>query len=178
VLNVRAAPDVGGDTLWASLYAAYDRLWPAMPDMLAGLCLDLDLGTSADLIRKMRGEEHYTKVVEPATFASHPLIRVHPETCNYALFVCGSFMRGISGMHKEESDALLGYLQSLLDDPNLQCRWRWEQYDGAMGNERCTNDWSPTTTRTAARSAAASWALAYPWEHATEAHHADDLARG
>jgi taurine dioxygenase len=48
-------------------------------------------------------------------------------------------MRGISGMHQAESDALLGYLRSLLDDPNVQCRWRWERHDLAMWDERCTN---------------------------------------
>jgi taurine dioxygenase len=139
VLNVRDAPDVGGDTLWASLYGVYERLSPAMRDALGGLCLDLDLGTSRDLVRKMCGEEHFTKVVEPATFARHPLIRVHPETGRPAVYLCGGFMRGITDMHQPESDALLGYLRSLLDDPNVQCRWRWEQHDVAMWDERCTN---------------------------------------
>jgi taurine dioxygenase len=139
VLNVRDAPAVGGDTLWASLYAVYEQLSPAMRDAIGGLCLDLDLGTSRDLVRKMCGDEHFTTVVEPATFARHPLVRVHPETGRRALYLCGAFMRGISGMHQAESDALLGYLRSLLDDPNVQCRWRWERHDLAMWDERCTN---------------------------------------
>jgi taurine dioxygenase len=139
VLNMRAAPEVGGDTLWASLYGAYERLSPAMQAMVGRLSLDLDLGSSRELVRKMYSEEHFTKVVEPATFARHPLVRTHPETGRCALYLCGAFMRGISGMHTEESDALLDYLRSLLDDPNLHCRWRWEQYDVAMWDERCTN---------------------------------------
>jgi len=139
VLSMMAAPAVGGDTLWASLYGAYDKLSPAMQAAVATLDLDLDLGTSRELVRKMHGDEHFATVVEPAATARHPLVRVHPETGRAALYLCGAFMRGISGMHEAESDALLAYLRSLLDDPNVQCRWRWEQHDVAMWDERCTN---------------------------------------
>jgi taurine dioxygenase len=139
VLSMLAAPPVGGDTLWASLYGAFDKLSPAMQAAVATLDLDLDLGTSRELVRRMYDEEHFAAVVEPAATARHPLVRVHPETGRPALYLCGAFMHGISGMHHEESDALLGHLRSLLDDPNLQCRWRWEEHDVAMWDERCTN---------------------------------------
>jgi taurine dioxygenase len=48
-------------------------------------------------------------------------------------------MKGITGMHNDESEALLGFLQSRLDNPNVQCRWRWKTNDVAMWDERCTN---------------------------------------
>jgi taurine dioxygenase len=139
VLSMRSAPAVGGDTLWASLYAAYDGLSPTMQELAGSLELDLDLGTSRELVRQMYDEDHFRQVVEPAAVARHPLVRVHPETGRPALYLCGEFMRGIAGMRREESDVLLGYLRSLLDDPNLQCRWRWEDHDVAMWDERCTN---------------------------------------
>jgi taurine dioxygenase len=139
VLSMRAAPAVGGDTLWATLYGAYDRLSPTMQELAGRLELDLDLGTSRELVRQMYDEDHFRRVVEPAAVARHPLVRVHPETGRRALYLCGEFMRGIAGMRGDESDALLGYLRSLLDDPNLQCRWRWEDHDMAMWDERCTN---------------------------------------
>ena len=139
ILSMRAAPAVGGDTLWASLYAAYDLLSPPMQDLVGRLELDLDLGTSRELVRQMYDEEHFVNVVEPAAVARHPLVRVHPETGRRALYLCGEFMRGIAGMRPDESDALLGYLRSLLDDPNLQCRWRWQDNDVAIWDERCTN---------------------------------------
>jgi len=139
VLSMQCAPDVGGDTMWASLYEAYDRLSPPMQRLVDGLELDLDLGTSRDVVRKMYGEEYYARVVEPATFFRHPLVRAHPETGRRALYLCGAFMKGIAGMHARESDALLGYLTSLLDDPNLSCRWRWATHDVAIWDERCTN---------------------------------------
>ena len=139
VLSMLAAPPVGGDTMWASLYEAYDRLSPTMRELVEGLELDLDLGTSREVVRKMYGEDYYTRVVEPATFSRHPLVRVHPETGRPALYLCGAFMKGVAGMHQRESDALLGYLTSLLDDPNLSCRWRWSTHDVAIWDERCTN---------------------------------------
>ena len=139
ILSMRAAPAVGGDTLWASLYAAYDLLSPPMQDLVGRLELDLDLGTSRELVRQMYDEEHFVNVVEPAAVARHPLVRVHPETGRRALYLCGEFMRGIAGMRPDESDALLDYLRSLLDDPNLQCRWRWQDNDVAVWDERCTN---------------------------------------
>jgi taurine dioxygenase len=64
---------------------------------------------------------------------------VHPETGRRALYLAGSFMRRIVGLNDDESTALLALLQSKLDDPNVQCRWKWRQYDVAMWDERCTN---------------------------------------
>ena len=48
-------------------------------------------------------------------------------------------MRGIAGLEPHESDALYGFLRTRLHDPNLQCRWRWQAYDVAVWDERCTN---------------------------------------
>jgi taurine dioxygenase len=42
-------------------------------------------------------------------------------------------------MHPDESTALLELLRAPLDDPNLQCRWRWREHDVAIWDERCTN---------------------------------------
>ena len=66
-------------------------------------------------------------------------MRVHPETGRRALFLCGAYMRGIVGMNDDESAALLTFLRTRLDDPNVQCRWRWRPHDVVMWDERCTN---------------------------------------
>jgi taurine dioxygenase len=139
VLSMRVAPAVGGDTLWASLYAAYEALSATMQELVSQLDVDLDLGTSAATIREMYGEAYYKQVMSHFKGARHPMVRVHPVTGRPALYLCGSFMRGIAGMHPHESDVVLHYLRSLLDNPNVQCRWRWRQFDLAMWDERCTN---------------------------------------
>lgn len=139
VLSMRSTAPVGGDTMWASLYAAYDALSPAMQDLVGDLELELDLGTSADAIARLYGEDRQREVLSRFQPVRHPLVRVHPITGRPALYLCGAFMRGIAGMHPSESETLLQFLRSRLDDPNLQCRWRWSQHDLAVWDERCTN---------------------------------------
>jgi taurine dioxygenase len=71
--------------------------------------------------------------------SQRPLVRVHPDTKRPAIYFPGDeFVRGIAGMAPDESDALLGVIRAHLDDPNLQCRWRWRADDVAMWDERCT----------------------------------------
>ena len=139
VLNMRETPAVGGDTMWLSLYAAYEALSPTMQELVTDLRLDLDLGTTKDAILRMSGPEYLAEVLAQFENVRHPLVRVHPVTNRKALYMCGSYMRGIVGMHPDESEALLSLLQARLNDPNIQCRWRWQQYDVAMWDERCTN---------------------------------------
>jgi taurine dioxygenase len=138
-LNMRVVPPVGGDTLWSSLYAAYDALSPVLRDIVDGLLLDLGLGASAATIMELYGEAYYDEVVVPFTSVQHPLVRVHPETGRKALFLCGSFMNRVVGLHADESAMLLEVLQRKLDDPNVQVRWKWQLHDLAIWDERCTN---------------------------------------
>lgn len=138
-LNMRITPPVGGDTLWLSLYAVYDTLSPQLQRMIEPLQLDLGLGASAETIRELFGDEYYNEVVVPFTSVHHPLVRVHPETGRRAVYLCGSFMNGLVGLHPEESALLLDVLQARLDDPNIQVRWKWKAHDLAIWDERCTN---------------------------------------
>ncbi|MCU1488375.1 MAG: tauD [Actinomycetia bacterium] len=139
VLTMLAPAPVGGDTMWLSLNAVWDGLSPVMQDLLAPLELEFDMGPSKLAARELYGEEFYRQLLANEPVARHPLVRIHPVTGRPAVYLGGAFMRGIAGMHVEESDALLGFLQSRLHDPNLQVRWRWRQHDVAMWDERCTN---------------------------------------
>lgn len=139
VLTMPDPAPVGGDTLWTSLYAAYDRLSPIMQQLLVGLEMEFDMGPSKLAARDLYGEEYYERLLANEPVARHPLVRVHPVTARRALYLGGAFMRGIVGMHADESAALVAFLQSRLDDPNIQVRWRWHQHDVVMWDERCTN---------------------------------------
>jgi taurine dioxygenase len=139
VLSMRSVAPAGGDTMWASTYAAYDALSPTMQDMIADLELELELGTSADAIGRLYGEEYQREVMSRFQEVRQPLVRVHPVTGRPALYLCGAQMRAIAGLHPDESDMLLRVLRATLDDPNLQIRWRWAQHDVAVWDERCTN---------------------------------------
>jgi taurine dioxygenase len=139
VLTMRSEAPVGGDTMWASLYAAYDAVSPVMQELVRDLELELDLGTSADAIGRLYGPQRQREVLDRFRTVRQPLVRIHPATRRPALYLCGSFMRSIVGMHPDESDMLLRFLQRRLDDPNLQCRWRWHRHDVVVWDERCTN---------------------------------------
>jgi taurine dioxygenase len=140
VLNMRVCPPVGGDTLWASLYGAFDGLSPALKEVVSGLELDVHPGeTFRRSVELQFGPGIYEKVAAEFSGWRHPLVRVHPETGRPALFLCGAYVRGISGMQTDESDALLSLVRRRLEDPNIQCRWRWQPYDVAVWDERCTN---------------------------------------
>ncbi|MGA7416636.1 MAG: TauD/TfdA family dioxygenase [Acidimicrobiales bacterium] len=140
VLAMVDTPPVGGDTLWLNLYDLYDGLSPAMQDVVSLLDLELDLGAPLrNAVVNMSGEEEYQRMAASTPLMRHPLVRVHPETGRRALYLCGAFMRGISGMDPADSAVVLDLLRGKLADPNLQVRWRWRQHDVAMWDERCTN---------------------------------------
>jgi taurine dioxygenase len=139
VLSMRDSPPVGGDTLWVSLYAVYDSLSPTFQDVIADLCVDYDLGITRAAIAEMRGLDHLRELEANLEIPSHPLVRVHPVTGRPALYLSVDRMRGITGMEPTESDVLLGFLVSRLDDPNFSCRWHYQQHDLVIWDERCTN---------------------------------------
>ncbi|MEO5839286.1 MAG: TauD/TfdA family dioxygenase, partial [Acidimicrobiales bacterium] len=85
------------------------------------------------------GEEIYQRVADQFQGAQHPIVRVHPVTGRKALYMCGDYIEGITGMHQAESDVLLRFLRSQLDDPNIQVRWHYEPNDLVVWDERCTN---------------------------------------
>lgn len=144
VLRSVVAPARGGDTLWASMTAAYDALSPAMRALVDPLRVRHDntsfiegmlvkhpgLDVPGGIPDQLRAQ--YPPVV-------HPLVRTHPVSGRKALFLGGRFMRGIVGMHQDESDALLGFLQQHAADERFQCRWRWTPGDVAIWDERSTN---------------------------------------
>lgn len=140
VLAMVDTPPVGGDTLWLNLYDLYDGLSPAMQDVVSLLDLELDLGAPLrKAVVNMSGEAEYERMAASTPLMRHPLVRVHPETGRRALYMCGAFMRGISGMDPADSAVVLDLLRGKLADPNLQVRWRWRQHDVVMWDERCTN---------------------------------------
>ncbi|MEX2099984.1 MAG: TauD/TfdA family dioxygenase [Acidimicrobiia bacterium] len=139
VLNARIIPEYGGDTLWASLFAAYDALSPAMQQICERLTVRHTAGPDF-LERVSRGREEIVEVIKREfPPVEHPLVRTHPVSGRRALFVAGGFMDQIVGMHRDESDALLGYLKHHIENPNFQVRWHWRPYDLAMWDEASTN---------------------------------------
>jgi taurine dioxygenase len=140
VLNARVIPERGGDTMWASLFAAYDALSPVMQHLCGQLTVRHHAGPDfRERVSRTAGEEMAARILAAFPPVEHPLVRTHPVTGRRALWVAGGFMDQIVGMHRDESDALLGYLGRHLEDPNFCVRWRWTEGDLAIWDEASTN---------------------------------------
>jgi taurine dioxygenase len=132
-LRAVRVPEVGGDTLFADMEAAYDGLSSQMQRMLDGLVAVHDFthvfgrGMAPDALRAM--QEKYP----PAT---HPVVRTHPESGRRSLYVNAAFTLRIRGMSAEESARLLSYLYSRASIPEVQCRFRWKADSIALWDNR------------------------------------------
>ena len=122
ILHMVQCPDVGGDTLWSSLYAAHDELSQAMQEFCAGLT------ALHDALPHKR----------PDKMAVHPVVRVHPKTSRKALYVNEHFTRRIVELSAGESAAVLGYLTRWVASPRFTVRYRWTPGTVAIWDNRCT----------------------------------------
>jgi taurine dioxygenase len=148
VLHAQVLPAVGSDTLWASMYAAYDALSYPIKLMLEGLTAVHDLTYSHRthypkayrLIRQTEpgGLARLRKIEDEHPPVSHPIIRTHPVTKRKALYVNRTFTERINGLSKIESDALLAMLLNHCESPMFQMRHRWSRHDLAIWDNRCT----------------------------------------
>ena len=140
VLNAKVIPERGGDTMWSSLFAAYDALSPVMQRLCEQLTVRHHSGADfEERVARTAGAEVAERIAREFPPVEHPLVRTHPVTGRRALFVSGRFMDQIVGMHRSESDALLGYLTHHIEDPNFCVRWRWTEGDVAVWDEASTN---------------------------------------
>jgi len=133
ILRAVAVPDAGGDTLWASMTAAYDALSEPMKNALAPLRA---VHSGAGFRRRASEAQRDALAQNEAT--THPVIRTHPETGRKAIFVNSTFTRGIEGMKPREGEALLQFLYEHVASPEFSCRFRWRKDSLAMWDNRCT----------------------------------------
>src|SRR5262245_55885233 len=137
MLRCVAAPEFGGDTMWASMYAAYEALSDTMQRLLSSLIAIHD--TSRTFSRDTYRTEHIGgKRAEQVVAAEHPVVRTHPETGQKALFVNSAFTHSIKGMKSAESDAVLDFLYRHIESPDFTCRFRWRKNSMAMWDNRRT----------------------------------------
>jgi taurine dioxygenase len=111
--------------MFASMYAAYDALSPALREVLDGLdavnssALADVSKTREDRIRD-RGADADREYI-----SEHPVVRTHPETGRKALYVNRGFTTRIKELSRNESDALLAMLYDHAETPEYQCRFKW-----------------------------------------------------
>lgn len=134
ILRIFEAPNNGGDTLFASMYAAYDALSEPMKRFLDPLTAVHDGGPNY-IDRAKRAGIYKPDKVFPAN--SHPIIRTHPETGKKAIYVNKIFTQTIDSVSKDESKAILEFLFQHIAKPAFQCRFKWEENSIAFWDNRC-----------------------------------------
>jgi taurine dioxygenase len=130
ILYMHELPPVGGDTLFASMYAAYDALSEPMKRFLEPLTA---MHEGEHVYRGRYGVDDAGRVFPKA---EHPVIRTHPDSGRRALFVNGGFTTRIVELARAESDALLQFLFRHLETPEFQCRFRWQVNSVAFWDNR------------------------------------------
>jgi taurine dioxygenase len=132
VLRAIEVPPVGGDTLFASMDAAYDALSPAMQQWVCSLTAVHDISrVFVDRLGISREE-----LLARYPLQEHPVVRTHPETGRRTLYVNTGFTSHIKGLSKKESDWLLDHLYSMAAIPEFQCRFRWAPNSIAFWDNR------------------------------------------
>ncbi|MBV1687525.1 TauD/TfdA family dioxygenase [Novosphingobium sp. G106] len=131
ILRGRIIPDVGGDTMFADMVAAYEGLSPAMKEWVCTLTAVHDGSVFATLQGKSK-ESFW----EQFPLQRHPVVRTHPDTGQRALYVNCSFTTHIEGLSAKESDWLLNHLYDQASKPEYQVRFRWRPNSFAFWDNR------------------------------------------
>jgi len=131
-LYALAIPSRGGDTLFASMYAAYEALPARLKERLDGRKGAFTYGGRRQATALLNEEDRaWTPVM-------HPIIRTHPETGRKGLYFDPGKILRIDGLEQEESDALIDELTERMIRPEGQYRHRWKKGDIVIWDNRCS----------------------------------------
>ncbi|MGW6792676.1 TauD/TfdA dioxygenase family protein [Streptomyces chartreusis] len=141
MLRAITVPELGGDTLWADMAAAYEGLSADIRELIDGLTAIHEIPRVSDdaqgeVARNIRAARARHQPVE------HPVVRTHPETGRKLLYVNAVFTRGIVGFTQEESRDLLDLLFRQAAHPEYQIRFRWEPGSIAFWDNRATQHYA------------------------------------
>jgi taurine dioxygenase len=139
ILHLTTIPESGGDTLFSSMYAAYDALSEPMKRLLAGLTATHDGAPNYD-DRARRNRDANPDRVNPV--AVHPVIATHPSTGKKTLYVNSTFTVRINELTPAESDAVLELLFAHVARPEFQCRFRWRRNSIAFWDNRAVQHYA------------------------------------
>ncbi len=127
ILRAVIVPPFGGDTLFASMTAAYEGLSDRMQQFISGLEARHDFKNFRKLFRSNpEHRQHLMEMEDRFPNPVHPVVRLHPISGKKAIFVSPQFTVAITGMREDESEALLSLLYQQAHIPEYQYRIRWE----------------------------------------------------
>lgn len=131
MLRIETQPEVGGDTVFTSMYSAYETLSPRLQDFISTLTAS---HSGAEQIRRYFGNGSPTEGME----AVHPVVRTNPTTGQRALYVNSAYTQRILELERKESDALLRMLfDHIAYAVPYQVRLSWQRGTVAIWDNRC-----------------------------------------
>jgi taurine dioxygenase len=128
ILQLQVVPKVGGDTMFSSMYAAYDALSEPMKAFLEGLTAVHD------------GQHVFRRRWDPAKkypANEHPIVCRHPESGRKLLFVNSQYTTHIVQLKPRESDAVLQLLYRHVETPEFHYRFKWRENSMVFWDNRC-----------------------------------------
>jgi len=133
-------PEIGGDTMWANMYKAYDTLSAPLKSFIGGLKAVHDYSHAYDTYFAHLKERPPLTAEQRAKTppVEQPMVRTHPVTGRKALYVNPGFTTGIVGMPKEESAPILEFLHRHSTRPEFVYRHKWRVGDMVFWDNRCT----------------------------------------
>jgi len=149
VLRCVECPPVGGDTTWANMVLAYERLPQAVKERIAPLrarhSIEASFGAAMPIEKRLALHAQFPD-------AEHPVVRIHPETGEKVLFV-NAYTTHFTNFHNTHNvrygqdyapgaSQLLQYLISQAFVPEYQVRFRWKPNSVAMWDNRSTQHYA------------------------------------
>jgi len=139
MLYCREIPPVGGTTMFANMYLAYETLSPGLRAVLDKLeaVHSIEHYTSHNPYFRTRDQAQIAKMHELSPPVAQPVVRTHPETGRKALYVSEGYTSRFVGMSQEESSGLLKYLFEHSVKPEFTYRHAWNVSDMLIWDNRC-----------------------------------------
>jgi taurine dioxygenase len=128
ILQLQILPDIGGDTMFSSMYAAYDALSEPIKRLCEGLTAVHD------------GQHVFRRRFDPTKkypANEHPIVCVHPESGRKLLFVNEQYTTHIPQLKPRESDAILRMLYRHIETPEFHYRFKWRPNSIVFWDNRC-----------------------------------------
>ena len=149
VLRCIECPPVGGDTIWANMNLAYEKLPEGVKQQIEGLIANHSFNSTfaaaMPIEKRLAMKAQYPD-------SEHPVVRTHPDTGEKVLFVNGFTTHFVNFHNKDKvrygqdfnqgAGDLLQYLISQAYIPEYQVRWRWKPYSVAIWDNRATQHYA------------------------------------
>lgn len=141
LLRAETVPEFGGDTTWTNQVAAYEGLSEPLQKLVDGLRAEHRFLAGQE--RSDEGDELSRRIKANLLVSHHPVVRVHPETGEKALYVNPGFTTRILGLSATESRKLLELLFEHLTRAEYTVRFKWEPGSVAFWDNRATAHLGP-----------------------------------